>query len=186
MIKIEIIDPHELSASVLKETGLYLMNLAELAQAPSINMPQLEPSVVYEEQQEPANPSRIFATVDLDSEGLPWDIRIHSRTRTKDKNGVWKKTRGAGPNTVKAVEEELRTVQAIPRPVDTESTPIVYTFLDLMTLITNAITVGKLTRDEVTNVLSPYGIPALPVVATRPDLIPELMVKIKEVIDGPC
>lgn len=124
-------------------------------------------------------------SVELDAAGMPWDKRIHARTKTKMKDGTWKKARNIGPLVVKHVEEELKHVQSIPvPPVCHESTDAPATFADLMTLVTQGITSGKLKRDQIVSILEPFGPLSLPLVATRLDLIPELMKKIKEVIDG--
>lgn len=53
--------------------------------------------------------SEIAAGAELDSEGIPWDGRIHSSSKNKMKNtGVWKVARGADENLVYKVKAELR------------------------------------------------------------------------------
>lgn len=60
--------------------------------------------------------------VELDSSGLPWDIRIHASTKTKKADGSWTQKRGSDKAMVAAVEAELRQVMsaavpgAIPAP----------------------------------------------------------------------
>lgn len=57
------------------------------------------------------------AGVELDSDGLPWDARIHASTKTKvQSDQKWKKIRKVDPALVKAVEAELREVMAAPVP----------------------------------------------------------------------
>ena len=64
-----------------------------------------------------ATPLSPPAGVDLDSDGLPWDARIHASTKTKvQSDGKWKKIRKVDPALVKAVEAELRQVMAAPVP----------------------------------------------------------------------
>ena len=143
------------------------------------------------------------ASVELDTQGMPWDIRIHARTKTKMKDGSWKKLRGVGPNIVKQVEAELKAVQNIPAPPPSVAVPVppvtaaavqapaiavaaVPGFTDLMSLVTKSITEGKLKRDQVVEVLKPFGIPSLPLVSTRLDLIPEIMLALEGVINAPC
>lgn len=137
-------------------------------------------------------------SVELDTEGLPWDIRIHARTKTKMKDGSWKKLRGVGPNVVKQVEAGLKAVQNIPAPppsvivpvppvtAATVQAPAILGFTDLMSLVTKSITEGKLKRDQVVEVLKPFGIPSLPLVSTRLDLIPAIMLALEGVINAPC
>lgn len=43
----------------------------------------------------------------LDSRGLPWDERIHSSSKDKGKDGVWRRRRGVDPAIEAAVEAEL-------------------------------------------------------------------------------
>jgi len=132
--------------------------------------------------------------VELDIEGLPWDLRIHARTKTKNKDGSWKKLRGAGPEVVKRIEAELRGVQSIPvpplvlvaPPLPGEAPATVPGFSDLMSLVTKSITEGRLRRDQVVEILKPFGIPSLPLVSTRLDLIPSIMASITEVANAPC
>ena len=131
--------------------------------------------------------------VDLDTEGLPWDLRIHARTKTKMKDGSWKKLRGVGPEVVKRVEAELKGVQSIPVPPVVPVPPVavgqapvaVPGFTDLMSLVTRSITGGTLKRDQVVEVLKPFGIPSLPLVSTRLDLIPAIMLALEGVINAP-
>lgn len=52
--------------------------------------------------------------VELDSEGLPWDSRIHSSSRGKIANGTWKLMRGSDPARVEAVKGELRALMSAP------------------------------------------------------------------------
>ena len=141
-------------------------------------------------------------SVELDTQGMPWDIRIHARTKTKMKDGSWKKLRGVGPNVVKQVEAELKAVQNIPAPPPSVAVPVppvtaaavqapvvavaaVPGFTDLMSLVTKSITEGTLKRDQVVEVLKPFGIPSLPLVSTRLDLIPAIMLALEGVINAP-
>ena len=54
------------------------------------------------------------ASVELDSNGLPWDGRIHASTKTKVAAGSWTKKRGVDENLVRHVEAELRAILAAP------------------------------------------------------------------------
>jgi len=58
--------------------------------------------------------------VELDSDGLPWDVRIHGKNKLKlAKTEQWKKRRGVDPALVETVEAELRAAMAVPAPVAT-------------------------------------------------------------------
>lgn len=52
--------------------------------------------------------------VELDSEGLPWDKRIHASTKTKIASGTWKLARGVDASVVEAVKAELRGLMSVP------------------------------------------------------------------------
>lgn len=43
-----------------------------------------------------------------DTEGSPWDARIHSDKRTVTDKGVWRKRKGTPPHQITAVQNELR------------------------------------------------------------------------------
>ena len=61
-------------------------------------------------------------TVALDSEGLPWDGRIHASSKQfLVKGGGWKKKRGVDDETVATVEAELRQALAAGKPVLTDA-----------------------------------------------------------------
>lgn len=51
---------------------------------------------------------------ELDSACMPYDLRIHAKTKTKCKDGTWKKAKGADPALVAAVETELRNAMTAP------------------------------------------------------------------------
>lgn len=53
---------------------------------------------------------------ELDSAGLPWDERIHAKTKGQKADGTWKRGRGVDDATVAAVEAELRARVAGPIP----------------------------------------------------------------------
>lgn len=92
--------------------------------------------------------------------------------------------RGVSADVVERVQAELKKVQDIPTPPPAPvpasgSSP---SFADLMALVTRSITDGKLKREQVIDVLKPFDIPALPLLATRLDMIPAVMDALNEVI----
>lgn len=174
-------------------------------------------------------------SVDVDSEGLPWDGRIHSSNKKKiTKDDTWQLRRGIDSAVVEQVKAELRQVMAIPKHDATSATapasqdtqavtgtaPTVppvpapetqglhpdanafsvatvntltaagnsvppvpattpqtgasskpyaeYKLPDLM----RGITSKMITPDVVQSVVSQFGVPSVPALATRPDLIP--------------
>lgn len=135
---------------------------------------------IVHEPLKPSNPQ-----VELDSNGLPWDSRIHARTKTKNKDGSWKGLRGVGPKMLDKVEGELKTVQEIP---ESPSIPLppeapAKDFAAFMTLVTTNIANKKIEKIDVNKILSHFGIPSIPVVAARPDLIPAIIMAVEELIN---
>lgn len=62
-----------------------------------------------------ATPETAVRTLDLDTEGLPWDERIHSGTKAKNEDGKWKLRKGMGNSAqLPLVKAELKQrVQAM-------------------------------------------------------------------------
>lgn len=58
------------------------------------------------------------AGVEVDSEGLPWDSRIHAKSKAKlKKDNTWKLARGVEKGLVDKVKNELRAAMNTPAPV---------------------------------------------------------------------
>ena len=51
-----------------------------------------------------------IAAAELDSNGLPWDERIHAGTKSKNQDGSWKKRKGVPEDVMDAVTAELRAL----------------------------------------------------------------------------
>ncbi len=63
----------------------------------------------------PAADAALAATgtaVEVDSAGMPWDERIHAKSKTKKADGTWKAGRSLDPEMVKQVEAELKAAQS--------------------------------------------------------------------------
>lgn len=131
MFKIEITDPHKEDPAIIRRIAKLLLGLVgdemvdsrdsmaatlnevsntlkNIIAAPTENTETVEWS------------GTVYASGDLDTNGLPWDKRIHSRTMSKNPDGTWKLQRGIEMGIVHKVEAELR--KAKPRPV---SAPVV-------------------------------------------------------------
>lgn len=130
------------------------------------------------------NPIVLDSVTELDADGLPWDVRIHSKNRSKlAKTDQWKKKRGVAPELVATVEAELHGIMAVPAPQTGDIQPnqpahipppppapvgSVTNFPELMAKITGA----GIAKETVDLVLQKHAIAALPLLAARPDLIP--------------
>ncbi len=139
------------------------------------------------------------AGVDLDSDGIPWDPRIHGANKNKlAKTQQWKKKRGVDAALVATVEAELRAAMAAgpenpvvtgagsaggtaPPPATTDPAPpppppattdlaTITSFPEFMAAVTRA----GLTPETVLAALNKQGLPSVPLLAARPDLIPAI------------
>lgn len=52
----------------------------------------------------------------IDKDGLPHDVRIHSKDPTLTDKGFWRKKRGVTDDTVRTVEAQLRAIGSLPGP----------------------------------------------------------------------
>jgi hypothetical protein len=64
----------------------------------------------------PAAPSNPAAGVELDTDALPWDARIHSSSHARNADGRWKRKRNINETLIARVEAELHAVMALPSP----------------------------------------------------------------------
>lgn len=62
-----------------------------------------------DESDDESGPMNVAAPA-LDSEGLPWDERIHAGTKALTDAGAWRKRRGVPKEVIAAVEAELRAL----------------------------------------------------------------------------
>lgn len=141
--------------------------------------------------------------VDLDAEGLPWDRRIHSRTKSKLSDGTWRKQRGVDEKLIHQVENELRSAMnstvraAVPQiptppvampkaviPTPPSAPPVLNTadiYNEFMEFINPLVTTKRITRLQIAEILQMYGIANLPLLLNRPDLIPTITTQIKAI-----
>lgn len=136
--------------------------------------------------------------VELDKAGMPWDGRIHSESKSKLSDGNWRKKRGLDPALLSTVESELRQVMGAapaipvtapiapiappaPSPITTSQDPRA-SFVALIGRASAAIHGGKLTQAEVTEICSKAGVPALPLLANRLDLVDQIAAQVDALI----
>jgi hypothetical protein len=136
---------------------------------------------------------------DVDAAGLPWDERIHSGSRKKNKDGTWAKRRGVQGVLIEKVEKELRArmsnvasiaglppdLLAPPAPpaptgnvVPPPGPPMPpqgegITFARIIEGVQKAMSSGKWTRSTLSVKLAEFGLSSLEDLAGRPDLLPE-------------
>lgn len=87
------------------------------APIPTAPYPNMTPQpIVSPDDEEDDNDTPNALAPDVDSNGLPWDERIHSGSKALTAKGAWKKRKGAPAPLVQQVEAELRARAAAPAP----------------------------------------------------------------------
>jgi len=123
----------------------------------------------------------------VDADGLPWDARIHSSNRKLAASGKWCRRKNVADGMYNRIMGEILAAQEAPAPPPAQEAPapppaIVppgspgsgLTFPEVIKRITTA---GYTARqpDTITPFLTPLGIPTLPVLASKPELWPQVL-----------
>ena len=125
----------------------------------------------------PAAPAQNSGVV-TDKAGIPYDKRIHSSPASINKgDGLWRAKRGRDEIEAKRIEAELLELMKVPAPVaPTASAPASTTPKNLGELMTWAqaqVAAGNIASlDAVRAAAVEAGVAALPLLGTRPDLVP--------------
>jgi hypothetical protein len=133
----------ETSATALTASTGTLATLPVASSAPAL--PQEQTAVAQPVNAATANP------VVTDKDGLPHDVRIHSKDPTLTDKGFWRKKRGVTDDTVRTVEAELRRIAQLAPPV-TQATSTGNVQVDELTRKAAAI---KFAHDEAVRVCGP-------------------------------
>jgi len=113
----------------------------------------------------------------LDSDGLPWDARIHSSSRAKIANGMWKLRRGLDPAIVATVTAELKGAIAAPAPSAALPAPAAATMLPpppppvTFPALIQKITSRGVSVATATAAVNKVGLASFNLLAVRPDLV---------------
>jgi len=117
------------------------------------------------------------AAVELDKAGLPWDSRIHSSSKNKLANGMWKVARGKAPEYVKEIERELHSLAACNERYSAAPVP---------TPPVAALAFASI--PPTVHVPTPYSVPAspelTPATSTDPTTFETLMTRVSPAIVG--
>lgn len=149
----------------------------------------------------PAATTNPVGAVELDTTGLPWDVRIHAGTKRRNADGTWTAKKGINdPALVARVQAELRAVQALPSagPLAPASSPAAAppaspsavttpvaglplplpvvagppaNFDELMPRITAAVNAGTLQQDTLLQAVQAHQLPSLVALTARPDYV---------------
>lgn len=107
---------------------------------------------------------------ELDSEGLPWDSRIHSSNKEKIASGAWRARRGVNKDEVAKIKQEIRqrmqggVTQQTAIPNNTPTQPVVNNPVqsNMGTAVNNNVGVAPTTPAHQPQVSMPATTPALP------------------------
>lgn len=107
---------HEMVEGISDATGIPVPEL--IAPIP----PSVDTAAVFNQGfDQPVDTPAVFpappvapVAVELDKNGLPWDMRINTSNRAKTQQGVWKRKPGLTDDEYNAVITELRGAQAAP------------------------------------------------------------------------
>jgi hypothetical protein len=157
---------------------------------PEIPMPPSIPSITSVASDDSEAPAQVaygthqsFGNKELDVNGLPWDNRIHARTKTKTAEGAWKLMRGVNLDLVKQVEIQLRGALNAPSapvnvPIPPAATDTNSAWFTAMARITAVVKDGQMTHAQVMTIVKSMGLESIPLIAQRPDLIPSILHRI--------
>lgn len=132
-----------------------------------------------------------------DAAGLPWDSRIHTESRALNKDGTWRVRRNTDPEYYTRIVNELRAAMAAPStpvstmpeagsdpsapppPVESPATaapsapppPVARSFPELMQALLPKLSAGIISQAQVDAACAGVGVPNLPALNARPDLI---------------
>lgn len=134
---------------------------------------------------------------ELDSAGIPWDVRIHSNAKTKTKAGVWRTRKNITEEELNTVMHELRTgtVVNVPKPVVAAPLPpptvlpppppvepitveMETPFQTFMKMLNHYHGHGRITTAEILSIIKPYNVLNVPALQARPDLLDPITIAV--------
>jgi hypothetical protein len=141
---------------------------------------------------------------ECDTRGMPWDDRIHSGSRARNKDGSWRGRRGVDPAVVAQVEAELlgaTCTAPAEQPVDAADVfalspdhapippapvaqpPLSATdYSEVIAVTSELITAGRVTPDRVTEICATIGLNNIVELTVCMDKIPQFMEHLNDAI----
>lgn len=137
--------------------------------------------------------------LNIDSEGLPWNARIHSSSKAKNKDGSWKRMRGLDDATYNSVVIELRDTMSIKdseysepcsepeqpniNPSEVFKQKVEYpisniTYLELVSILGQATKENRIDNARIQEAVTGVGLAAFTQLAVRIDLIPAFITRL--------
>lgn len=134
--------------------------------------------------------------IEIDNNGIPWDSRIHAKSKTKNTDGNWKLARGIDISLVDTVVNELLgKIPVVPSPPPLEKSSISpeipksmednfeqQSFDHFVSKLTQYLREGKTTRREVNQACETVGLENFTELQHVPELIPQVLKKLEEII----
>jgi hypothetical protein len=135
------------------------------------------------------------AGIEVDAKGLPWDKRIHSDTKSKNKDGTWRQKRATDTDFVTFVEGQLRAAMAAVAPLAAAAVPGISppappatsgaaTAGELMAALAPHMQSNRITNLTIASVLGEFQLANLHQLIARPDLVGAVAAKFKPYIDA--
>jgi hypothetical protein len=118
--------------------------------------------------------SVVNAESTLDSDGMPWDERIHAGSKTVNADGRWKRRKGVDDALYMTVVAEHKGSIGIASGCDNSSvadSTILMTFPEFIKRLTETKAAGTLTDTHVASVMAGNGLVTPMQLSQRPDLL---------------
>lgn len=177
-----------MDADVLRKTSDMLLSLAgDAVEEPTVTPlgDANEPNDIIVTLPPPLPPADTDSAIELDSEGFPWDGRIHSSAKTKvQRTGEWKLIRGKDPTVVEAIKQELSggcgtlpptpPLPPSPATATAEYEATVTGYARLATRILELKKTGSLTDYDINGIANSVGVTSLTELVTSLDKIPSM------------
>lgn len=134
--------------------------------APSISQIEI-PAIPVVAPVIPSSVTKQTATGDRDSKGFPWDGRIHSSSKSFNKDGIWRLVRKVDGAVLAQVENELRNGGAEPKVFTAPPTPLATMPVEVP-VFSSAPTIAPVILDTPIKVAPTYENIPMPTNAVRP------------------
>lgn len=104
------------------------------------------------------------AGIELDTDGLPWDARIHSSSKAKNADGRWRAKKGLNDGTLVArIQAELRAAMAVPASGGFSKAEVAAAFDVPLVVLAAPATTGIVGNNPATVIVDEVYVPAVPV-----------------------
>lgn len=197
-LTISEVDPNVVFGHTVSEAGPHIIIPASAPPPPPLPPPQPVIS-------QPSPPASGTAGIIVDSDGIPWDGRIHAASKAKNADGSWRIKRNAEKPFIDLVKAELKRamlapaqgpqlVPAPPPPPVQQQAPsaprppagpdLRAEFIGLVNRASAAVGAGKVSQEQINKCMTALGVDNLPSLGHRLDLVPAAANLIDGIIAG--